>query len=1409
MKDGKEIIFDMHSDNKGISLVEILCAVAIFSLIAATISSIVVVSTRTYGKGVTETSMQQEAQLAANRIGELVKDANNATSTDASGSTGGTLTLRINDTQGYCISHDYANKKLIYNTVTYTPDTADPDDRSKDIATVGSENAELAENITDFSADVDSDFEKNRIVRISFDVTQNGKTYTMNYAMTARNEVVEAIDTDYEFISVSYDNNIIMEPGQTYDLHIATSGDTGGIDFSYSDTEVSLPATSYPASESFSVPITIKNNATSDHVDIDVRTGAEVTGTTTPKWKGTIRIYIRRTNSINVSYVVDTRGTAGSKESEGAKYTFYAVVDDQNGTKNASASATWDSNYYNTKPVDWRIDVELNGTAVTDTAEIDKLYEIVSKDETSNKPKLEIKLKKNMPAGLKLTVTATSLHQMGKRAAVQTNKTGVMYCNTAGNLEPISGSAVIEPRETKVNTNLEITLEPNETGSVALGMKGGIVSESDVRCVLRGNGDENTIATYVASSDRVKDSVKITLGEDEHGEDKGFSKTLNCEEYSYTFYVDVYLGTDTVPKTTVTVHVCRIDTLSIYVQDNFFPEQKYNDDKTLKDTLNTPTYDFRARFNVGNRNIDSMKAYSLYTYKDYVEKADKGDGTYDTAELERIKNNLSAEISWKLTGSDGNVIEYDVYDEYNRKTGTVKCEGTVTCPAAVTKEKKESKVENGKTVEKTVEENILGESSITVSANTKYYSIVNVKPARVVKKLDGTWEIKQVPEIDISPSTSGETSGLPKGSTLTVTIKALHPEGKNKTGTSYGTAKDSASISGDQTVEFDTDYVIAEPGQGTDSKAKVEGEADKELAIPVYVAGGAAYTMKAELIGAGSSKTRLSVYKKESGEEDKDDLGNMNPYRDTSGGSYGNHLWWVGLVIGADETGRYDEATGGVSDKATGCIQLTVTAYSKKTVIDTKSIKIRIRRVNDVDLKVIRNVDGSETIDKNIDAVNSANQTVTISAYPTGYGNTGVEYYRIQTKDNNPDGEVCRWETANHGEYKSPYRMKWTMEINNVEKPLEQWTDYIEEGSVVVYHAKGNQAGEADLKESDRLGSFVDFKLKQPLPTGTVIKATSLHALGASGGTNYNKSGTKYGDVVGKITIGSGDEGGSDAIKGAIQRGTSSNLSEYLNFAGKTNDVNGITQTLFFRYREESSSTWSQYYRMIDGDSCNNAWLRQNESLLFLPDKAYYVDVIFVRFGNKKIYYPQDSDLITDTTTGWAKAGYSLSGGTATPVSEYKRTFYVGKTKITLNPNEVSLNTGGSKDIKLSATDFSLGDKQSYFKADIQKWDGNNWVSALVRDNSVYENSTDNDNNKVWHLQTECPTYRIDNVTSLAKGSKYRLGVTLKGMEWTTPPSGYTLPNKINENDYSKEAKDYNLYNWSTGEGVLNIEFNN
>ena len=62
-------------NNKGLTLMELICAIAILAIVTASIGSVMVVSARSYQRDSDEVSLQQEAQVTANQIADLVIDS--------------------------------------------------------------------------------------------------------------------------------------------------------------------------------------------------------------------------------------------------------------------------------------------------------------------------------------------------------------------------------------------------------------------------------------------------------------------------------------------------------------------------------------------------------------------------------------------------------------------------------------------------------------------------------------------------------------------------------------------------------------------------------------------------------------------------------------------------------------------------------------------------------------------------------------------------------------------------------------------------------------------------------------------------------------------------------------------------------------------------------------------------------------------------------------------------------------------------------------------------------------------------------------------------------------------------------------------------------------------------------------
>lgn len=1286
-----------NTGNRGMTFVEVICAVAIFSLVSVTIGGIIVFSARTYKKGVSETSIQQEAQLAANNIGNIIKDAcsiqyaemNQAVKKDGEklepeviqGDGITELSIITNKNMQYSISYVAATSQLIYEEIdaSVTPEVRSPQQV-------------MAKNIVGFKADTD-DFKNTRTIKLDMTVKDEstGRNIPMQYTMTSRNEE----SGDMKFAATSDDVVIIfleteptLVPGETYSIPISVVGKltAGGLEDDGS-TGVNLGT----ITEDY-VEVTVPKDTTAESAEVRIRT-KDKKADGTPKAAASTHVNIRRVESIGVTYGVDRSHSAdGSYEAAGTEYTIYADVAGKNFAKTSGAS--WENGYKKPQAVYWSYELTAGGNTYTyesdgaggraysDQAAIEQYIKIKDSKEDVDRPSLTVEIMQSMPADFKLVVTATSKHTDG------VNKAGSKYPDDALN---VSGEVTIEARETKVNNALEITLEPQETGEIPLNMRGGITGNVTFDfhdTTVPHRSDPTTTAVYDASTDK----VKVTLGRDEEG-----SGTTGTGE-KYTFTIDVLVnGTK---KSVITVHVCRIDAVSLEVVDNFRDKEG--------NLMGTPTYDFRARINVDTgKNDDAMRSAVKYLIQ-Y-----NADGAIDAA---AVTNTLASRLTWELIDNKNNIT-------LNKDS--------VICKAGVGAGNK-------------------GEIIGSYDKKYKdYYEIVNVKPARIEQDASGNWFLKQVPEIDITPRAKTDT-GLPPDIELKVTVEMLHPrDGDNATTNAYNKSnkpyKDtkveaSASIEGSQTMNVYTDVVIVEPGQGTHESV----QSDSEMVIPIMVKGGAVYSMDVKLSGNTSRDTKLSSY------QDKEDAyGNHNPYLFSSAAGSNERTWLLGLVIGKDEKGK------------DGLIDVTVEGKnSSKSVIATTTFKLAVRRVNEVKVEV---ADGASVKD-----VNKAESVVTLDAYPKGYGAGGTEYFDIQRypKDGKyRPGQICRWEEAGHGEYKSPLPMKWTMVINGQEKPLEQWTEYIAAGTVA------SQVDEKDYKGS------VTFKLVQPLPNGTEIRATSLHTLGNVDGVKYNKSGKEYGKQYGAIKISDSiidpdDPFEDDEIEflSGVKRGQDYFFSnDYINEdpdnANTQNqnyerDMNLAYQNdchWFWRVREITSidgtnmtfGEWTKY-RKCQQNSRMDKKLNAEETRTLCPDKRYQVELalLCISKDNKTLYWPYDSSVIAN---GTGFEGYRQGWDSSlapTPKEKYAQTFNIGRASLAFQPgtgtkdptgfeeivrvnvanngvsyldcyktygtlaHPLSLKNGDWFEVNLAGYALESGHYQSGMLARVQKLENNTWVEV-------------------------------------------------------------------------------------------------
>lgn len=180
-------------NNQGITLVEVLVAVAVSTIVVGAIWQFLLVSTRTYSAQKDTTDLQVEVQQAMNQMQNVIIDTNRAVvySVD-SGEIGSDFAAPVD--AGEKVLEVYSSDKagkLIWNkeesNVVYE-ETVVTDGR---IDADGWESALLAEDVTSFAADV-SQVEDNNVLKIKLNFEKKGKSYEATRNITLRNALINS-----------------------------------------------------------------------------------------------------------------------------------------------------------------------------------------------------------------------------------------------------------------------------------------------------------------------------------------------------------------------------------------------------------------------------------------------------------------------------------------------------------------------------------------------------------------------------------------------------------------------------------------------------------------------------------------------------------------------------------------------------------------------------------------------------------------------------------------------------------------------------------------------------------------------------------------------------------------------------------------------------------------------------------------------------------------------------------------------------------------------------------------------------------------------------------------------------------------------------------------------------------------
>jgi hypothetical protein len=379
-----------------------VCAVAILSIITTTIGGALVVSTNSYRRGTVETALQQEAQFTANMIESLIIDA--TSSVDYSG---GVLSID-NPDYTYAITYDSGARTLSYTQT----------DKSSGAVDSGL----LAEHVKSFNADT-SDFATYRNVRLQLNMENSGRTFNTAYNITSRNNPT-AGTTPSPTAVIQCLNEIVLEPGQgqgsddgyLLPVTVVCSAGTGYSCYFENEPDGTLDATAVPETGGIRIRIGTTEDGGSDGLlRLWIRTDATDSSTGAPLQSKCVTVKIRRVTDVDLPAGVCI---AGSDLQEGAVYAVSAHATGTNLDKVMGVS--YDENYVDPDTIKWSFSVTGDGSATGAD------YVEVLAGENDND--LRFKLKKDIEAGVSVTITATAQHPRGTNdAGVRTNKSGNYY----------------------------------------------------------------------------------------------------------------------------------------------------------------------------------------------------------------------------------------------------------------------------------------------------------------------------------------------------------------------------------------------------------------------------------------------------------------------------------------------------------------------------------------------------------------------------------------------------------------------------------------------------------------------------------------------------------------------------------------------------------------------------------------------------------------------------------------------------------------------------------------------------------------------------------------------------------------------------------------------------------------------
>ena len=311
--------------NKGLSMVELICSITILAIIGTSISSILVVSADSYDRGSAEAEVQQEAQLVANQISDLLIDA-----TSDVDMVGDTLTIQQTDGSVYQVRFDSADKKLYYSQQVMVGG----------VLTSSGEQL-MAEGVTAFSVDV-SDYNETGYARMNITFENDNQQYPAVFTVTARNREVDYANEVTAAIVLPAE--ITLEPYQTYTF----TPSLYGINNTVLNWEVLGNTDSNTTINSTGTTGTIRIGDNEMATPVRVRATAVEDGAVVAERY--VNVNVRRVNDIPVTII----GTNGTPCTAGTQYTLHADVQGLN--LDQVVGADYDTDYIDPRnQISWAV----------------------------------------------------------------------------------------------------------------------------------------------------------------------------------------------------------------------------------------------------------------------------------------------------------------------------------------------------------------------------------------------------------------------------------------------------------------------------------------------------------------------------------------------------------------------------------------------------------------------------------------------------------------------------------------------------------------------------------------------------------------------------------------------------------------------------------------------------------------------------------------------------------------------------------------------------------------------------------------------------------------------------------------------------------------------------------------------